>query len=281
MKSSRIATLALASIFLLGSCDAILGFNLFEGMVQAGVVGNIEKAETADDYMAESDADNFIEALEETDKVEEAVAALEEVYDPDGDPETPPPGDPAEAQEAAAVAAEIMIYTTPAGEVVDNIIEVIAGDPAALNVDDPATLVAAIIPPAISGDPVAFEETILGFLDAWEAYAALGASITGGELATDEVQAGDLIIAAAIGAALDQIMTEYYVGLIPVVYADEDAARVALAADLFALFDGDPLNDPDYSLMADPTTTFLAEGSPLANILLAAGFDVAALMGGS
>ncbi len=291
MKSSRIATLALASIFLLGSCDAILGFNLFEGMVQAGVVGNIEKAETADDYMAESDADNFIEALEETDKVEEAVAALEEVYDPDGDPETPPPGDPAEAQEAAAVAAEIMIYTTPAGEVVDNIIEVIAGDPAALNVDDPATLVAAIIPPAISGDPVAFEETILGFLDAWEAYAALGASITGGELATDEVQAGDLIIAAAIGAALDALMDQFYPydGTL----VTEEDARASLAADLIKLFDGDTSNDPTY-LMTDPTLVggFLYAGdpdalpdpippAPLYNILLAAGFDVAALMGGS
>jgi len=279
MKSSRIATLALASIFLLGSCDAILGFNLFEGMVQAGVVGNIEKAETADDYMAESDADNFIEALEEAGKVEEAVAALEDVYDPDGDPDTPPPGDTAGAQEAAAVAAEILIYTTPAGVVVDNIIEAIAGDPAALDVEDPAALIGAIIPPEISGDPIAFEETILGFLDAWEAYAALGASITDGSLATDEVQAGDLIIAAAIGAALDQIMTEYY-PYDGVVITEEDA-QAALAADLFALFDGNTLNDPDYSLMADPTTTFLADGSPLANILLAAGFDIDALLGGS
>ncbi|HOX19199.1 MAG TPA: hypothetical protein PKW82_12125, partial [Spirochaetales bacterium] len=206
MKSRRIAALAIASVFLLGSCDAILGFNLFEGMVQDGVVRNIEEAETADDYMAESDAENFIEALEETGKVEDAVGALEEVYDPDADPETPPPGDPAEAQEAAAVAAEIIIYTSPAGVVVDNIIEVIAGDPAALDVEDPATLIAAIIPPSITGDAAAFEETILGFLDAWEAYAALGASITGGELATVEVQAGDLIIPAAIGAALSELV---------------------------------------------------------------------------
>lgn len=272
MKSSRIAALAIAAVFLLGSCDAILGFNMFEGLVQSSVVRNIEKAETADDYLAESDADNFIEALVETGKVEEAIAALEGVYDPDGDPETPPPGDLAVAQEAAAVAAEIMIYTTPAGVVVDNLIAVVAGDPAALDVENPATLIAAIIPPAITGDPAAFEGTILGFLDAWEAYAALGASIVDGELATDAVQAGDLIFAAAIGAALDQLLTENYLG---------DTTN--MVNDLALLFDDDdPVpTDPTIVSFSDPSTTFLAPGSPLANILLAAGFDVAALLGGS
>lgn len=273
MKSTRIATLAIAAVFLLGSCDAILGFNLFEGLVQDGVVRNIEDAETADDYMAESDAENFIEALEETGKVDDALGALDDVYDPDGDPETLPPGDPAEAQEAAAVAAEIIIYTTPAGVVVDNIIEVIAGNPAALDVEDPATLFEAIMPPSITGDPAAFEGTILGFLAAWDVYAALGESISGGELATDAVQAGDLIIPAAIGAALNELVAAEMAAS----STDEATATAQIISDLFDAANGGTPSLPTI----DPEASFLATGSPLSNILLAAGFDVAALMGGS
>ena len=113
----------------------------------------------------------------------------------------------------------------------------------------------------------------------------------GGELATDTVQAGDLIIAAAIGAALDALMDQFYPydGTL----VTEEDARASLAADLIKLFDGDTSNDPTY-LMTDPTLVggFLYAGdpdalpdpippAPLYNILLAAGFDVAALMGGS
>ncbi|HOX18211.1 MAG TPA: hypothetical protein PKW82_07125, partial [Spirochaetales bacterium] len=97
-----------------------------------------------------------------------------------------------------------------------------------------------------------------------------GESITGGELATDEVQAGDLIIPAAIGAALDQLLNENYL---------DDVGN--MVADLALLFDGDEMTNPTIVLFTEPEYSFLAEGSPLANILLVAGFDIAALMGGS
>ncbi|MBN1241606.1 MAG: hypothetical protein JXA15_02740 [Spirochaetales bacterium] len=278
MKSTRIAAFAIASVFLLGSCDAILGFNLFEGMAQAGVVDNIRDAETAEDFLAESDAENFIEALEETEKVEEAITALEEVYAP-SDPSAPPAA-PTDVQEAAAVAAEIIIYTSPAGEVVDNIIEVAAGNPAALEVDNPAGLIRAIIPPEISGDPVAFEETILAFLDAWEAYAALGESIVGGALSTDAVVAGDLVIAAAIGAALDALVTAQ-IGEPPVMTYEEARDDIILA--LFDAANGGTPALPEFATVTQDGSeipTFLADGSPLANILLAAGIDTSTFTDG-
>jgi hypothetical protein len=204
MKRSLVVLLAFALAMSLASCtflDELLSVNLFEETMDLSV--SDVNSSSVGDLLVLSESEAFFEALEDDPAVEAAVLVKTSYVI---DPANIANYSDLEIQEAGILGANVLIYTSPAGDLLANATGLADADPAGItNVDE---LLNLILPASVySGDTInesAFREMIDAFLEANEYYVAIGTNL-GTDYLASEVSAGDIAVGAYLGAVLVSI----------------------------------------------------------------------------
>lgn len=244
----KLAVLAVGSFLILASCDAFFATNLFKeaGLGQVKLPSASELASmSTDELLSEADSPEFYVQLEADSAKKGAVLGNLGTQMASGDPAT--------AQEAAFLYAQIQLKTTDAFEAVNGIFDAFATvDLAAVdetNIDD---LLLAALPAGVLEDKTRFDAAIAALLAADTAFDALGTSIGADESYEGDIPATDIGTAAQgalVAAALSGV-----------------AASPDLATALWAAIDaGDSSGLTGFS----PPST--GAGTSLGNLLGAAG----------
>jgi len=173
---SRVKTLALAMtvLFALAGCAQLFEFNLF------GRIDTTPATPTAADYAGSDGLDKLDDDLDSPAIVEVLAGDPTLVQQIEDDLWNTYIGDPGgieneEDQQAAIVYADLALKTTEGEELVNNIVGALID-----GIDTGQTLTeffTSIMPPEALASPVAFAAMIQGFIDANNAYVALGGSI--------------------------------------------------------------------------------------------------------
>ncbi len=187
----KLAVLAVGSFLILASCDAFFSTNLFKeaGLGQVKLPSASELATmSTDELLSEADSPEFYVQLEaDSGKLTAVIGNLSGQMGS---------SDPATAQEAAFLYAQIQLKTTDAFEAVNGIFDAFATvDLAAVdgsNIDD---LLRAALPAGVLEDRTRFDAAIAALLVADSAYGSLGTSI-GSDGLQGDIPVGDLGTAA-------------------------------------------------------------------------------------
>jgi hypothetical protein len=248
MKRSLSISATLVLALGLTSCtflDELLNVNLFAEQMELSA--SDVQSSSISELLQLSESPSFYEAISE--HKTELLFRIDDILSEATDPQ--------EIQEAAILAADIIIYTSPAGELLANAAKLADG------VDEEATIdevLALILPSSIySGgavvDEVAFKAMIAAFEDANDYFIDIGDSIVGGEYASSAANAGDIAMGAFIGAVLGSVTPA--------------EGHTDLDEYLLAALKGELATPPEFTI----PDTMTPEYSYLDNILAAANLD--------
>lgn len=264
--------LVVAILLALTSCANLFDGNMFENFdgppSAADILGGYTDEdgtvppESADGFVDDlgdaAESERFFDDLTDEDR-EELETALESIYDNEEvDTET--------RQDAAILAGEIALRGTPAGDTVNNVVDVlIDSEDGADAFNDTGALLDAIIPADAQGDPEAVRDILESMVSAANAYESLGDTMTdedgdGTPDGPDGANMGEVSQNAAVSMIL--ATTADTDGDGEVSEAELDALTAATVNDDFSGYTGDPLGD---SIGDDDNPT------PLRNILDAGG----------
>jgi hypothetical protein len=201
MKRSLVVLIAFAMALSLASCtflDQLLSVNLFEETMELSAAD--VNSSSVGELLVLSESESFFEALEADPAAEAAVLAMTlDVVTTSSDP--------LEIQEAGILGANVLIYTSPAGDLLANATGLADADPAGIT--DMEELLDLIMPDSVytgSGEisEGPFVEMVNAFVEAYDYYFAIGTSLATTEL-VPEGSAGDLAVGAFIAAAINEI----------------------------------------------------------------------------
>jgi len=274
MKKSMHLLLVVALALPLAGCDfldRLLSVNLFDSELTLSVAEVSEM--TVEELQEEARSPDFYDLLESDPAIEDEV--LDEADDTIADPASTT----TEVQDAAILGAHVEIYTSPAGDLIDNLVDnlVVLSDPPVDGFGDPdiAAILELLVPPSVMVGGViqeaAFLDMIDSLLDAADYFEVLGMELAGGGYDTDYANPGQIAqnaLVAALVAAIDM----------PLTYDDDGDPLTnppSMSNYLFDLLTGEPVDAPvDYSFPSlDPVDPEYDES--LHNIFLAAGLDPA------
>lgn len=271
-KSLRLIVVFLIGIGMAGCdfLDTLLTTNIFDTDLKltASEVSGMSVAELAE--LAQSP--DFFDLIESDPAVGQAV--IDQVMDVLADPASPQ----GEYQDAAILGAAVVINTSAAGDLINNItnnIDIISDPP--MNGSDPdiAAIIEQLVPPSVYANGVIQEAAFIEMIDALYAadffYDALGLSLGSGVYDASYSNPGEIaqnaFVASLVGAIVmpepyasdpQETMGSYLYDLLVVGGTPEPAG--------FAFPVLDP-SDPGYDPVVD---------GPLYNIFMAAGIDPAA-----
>jgi len=250
--------LSLAAFFT--ACDGLdrlLEVNLYEPF--AGVSNTDIQDASSDELLEMSDSDSFYETIEEPDDVLPTIDAAMDV------------AAPAEYQELAALGAMILLETSPAGDLMENLVAALptlgAGAEDGAEEPDIGELLDLMLPDSVYGvdgelDPTAFTGMVEALVAANEYYELLGTSIgEDGEYAEGaDISAGDIATAALVSAIVANVVPPE-----------------GSTTSEFLLLLLDPDTDPDDPDLTGGTFEMPdMESGYLANLLAAGGLDFSA-----
>ncbi len=270
MKKSMHLLLVVALALPLAGCDfldRLLSVNLFDSELTLSVAEVSEM--TVEELQEEARSPDFYDLLESDPAIEDEV--LDEADDTIADPASTT----TEVQDAAILGAHVEIYTSPAGDLIDNLVDNldVLSDPPLDGFGDPdiAAILELLVPPSVMVGGViqeaAFLDMIDSLLDAADYFEVLGMELAGGGYDTDYANPGQIAqnaLVAALVAAID----------VPADYLLVNPG--ATTGDyLFDLLSGEPVTEPSgFSFPSfDPADPEYDES--LHNIFLAAGLDPA------
>ncbi len=200
----RVIYVALMALIALSfiSCDGLdklLSVNLFDAPLKLSA-GQLSSASLSELNALSEDPDFFTELSADPTLQATAIANLEGVI---------ASGTPAEVQNASLLAAEITIYTTQAGTLVNTVVGALMGLAGSDDAPTQAQIVDSIIPPSLrNGDGSINEDEFVKAVDALIAsawyYEQLGASLGSGNYIDGE-NAGEIIQNAVISMLLKAI----------------------------------------------------------------------------
>jgi len=248
MKRSMSILIALALMVSLASCtflDELLSVNIFEETFELSAAD--AASASVGDLLAQSESEAFYKTVGSDPAVKTAVLGkTADIINPvnSGDFTT------FEIQEAGILGASVIIYTSPAGDLLANAAGLADSPTEGISTID--ELLDLVLPASVySGDVLdetAFREMIDAFVDANAYYEAIGSNLDGDYLTTS-ASAGDIAVGAFIAAAIGGLT-------IPVEYTDAGEY-------LYAVLTDDAITPPDF---VSPNT----DTGYLANILDAA-----------
>lgn len=256
----KLAVLAVGSFLILASCDAFFSTNLFK---EAGL-GQVKPSDltemSSDDlfeaaYFEGGTSSTFMEALPYDSTVQtEVLATLQTAYRDNL-------AAPAARQEAAALAVDILIETSGASAIVNEVIPAIVGGLDLPSIDTPeeiVDLIELVVPAELRADMVAFKTAIAALLRADAVLTdPMGVeTLIEGSGISGDYSVGNLAQNAVIAAAV--------AGVSPVSGTIEDALWSAVS---------DPLNAASY-INNTYNVPDLASGSLLNILLIEAGLDI-------
>jgi hypothetical protein len=205
MKRSLFVLFAIALALSLASCtflDQLLSVNLFEETMELSAA-DVESSSVGE-LLVLSESESFFEALEaDPDAAAAVLGKTSYVIDPANIANY----SDLEIQEAGILGANVLIYTSPAGDLLANATGLADADPAGIT--DMEELLDLIMPDSVytSGGGISkapFVEMINAFVAANDYYIAIGTSLATTEL-VPEGSAGDLAVGAFIAAAINEI----------------------------------------------------------------------------
>lgn len=253
----KLPALILAPLILLGGCDAFFT-NVFEGLYTLEVPSAAELGTLpVSDLERLAEDDQFFEELAGNDEKEQAVLDNLEARFNDGTANDP------EEQRAAALYAEVLIRTSGAFDVLgdDSIsaMENILDQFELAAESEYPDLAASLVLDLFDGrtpDVAEIGVMLTALTDAWGAYQAIGAGLAAGASLDPDLNAGEILQFAAVGAVVQGA-----------------AVTAPTGADLADLIDT-ALRGGDVSGF---TITFtapgIADGDPLHELMVAAGVD--------
>lgn len=252
--------LILAPLLLLGGCDAFFT-NVFEGLYTLEVPSAAELGTLpVSDLERLAEDDQFFEELAGDPAKEDAVLEnLDNYFGPEGDGTVDTP----EEQRAAALHAEVLLRTSGAFDILSgNSFSALQNtlDQFELAAESEyPNLIASLVLDLFDGrtpDVAEIGVMLTALTDAWAAYQAIGAGLDAGASLDPDLNAGEILQFAAVGAVVQGA-----------------AVTAPMGADLADLIDT-ALRGGDVSGF---TITFtapgIADGDPLHELMVAAGFD--------
>ena len=242
MKRSMLIILSLILALSLASCtflDDLLSINLFAESMELG--SSDVQSLSISELLVKSDSNAFYTNVKNDPAVKTALLDKTQAVIDDGD------ATPLQIQEAGILGANVLIYTSPAGDLLANAAKLADGVDEDAGMDE---VLALILPKSIySGgvvvDEIAFKTMITAFEDANKYYVALGDSMEDGEYATSGANAGDLAMGAFISAVIDSVTLDEG-------YTERgEYLLAALNGTLTAppVFDAPDLTMPEYSYL--------------------------------
>ncbi len=258
MRKATTILLVISIAVLLTACpglDRVLETNLYEPF--AGVSAAAIKDASSDELLEMSDSDSFYETIEDPADVLPTINAAMEVAEPES----------AEYQELAALGAMVLLETSPAGDLMENLVAALPTLAGGEGEEEPdiAELLDLMLPASVYDgddlDPVAFTEMIDALVAANEYYVLLGTSIgEDGYADGADISAGDIATAALVSA----------------IVANIDPPEGTTTSEYLLLL-LDPDTDPDDPDLTGGTFEMPdMESGYLANLLLAGGLDFSA-----
>lgn len=269
----------IASLFMLATSlvacdfmDQLLTVNVFDSELKltASDVSNMSTSELTE----EARSPDFYDALEADPAVLDAVLDnVNSVLGTDEDLDPPPTVSGVEGQEAAILGAHVWIYTSPAGDLINNVVSNLDMLKAQSPDPDIAYIIETLVPPSVYAGGEIVRSGFITMIDALESaavyYNALGASLAGAEYSTDTANPGQIAqnaVVAALVSALD----------VPVGYiGDGTPSKAEYLYDLIMDSTGTIPEPLSYEMPGTDDGGDPPVYTPLGNILLAAGFDPA------
>ncbi len=257
----KLPVLILAPLLLLGGCDAFFT-NVFEGMYTLEVPSQAELLTLPlSDLERLAEDPQFFDALAGDPAKEQAVLDNLAPQFVDGTADTP------EEQKAAALYAEVLLRTSGTFDILGGgsfsaLADTLDQFELAAEAEYP-NLISSLVMDLFDGrtpDLAEIDTMLTSLGDAWSAYQAIGAGLAGGASLDPSLNAGDMLVFAAVGAVVQGA-----------VVTDPPGQDLADLIDT-ALQGGD---------VSGYTITFtapgVADGDPLYELMMAAGFDPADL----
>lgn len=264
MKRTIMIVLAIAVALSMTACsalDALLSVNVFAPF--AGVSASaIEKA-TPDELVEMSESESFYETLADDPELKDSVlATIEDAMDAE-------PASSASYQELAVLAANIELQTTPAGDLINNVGDLIgsliSGDTSSGGEEqDFGDMITSLMPPeVVAEDGTVNQEAFIDMINALDAanvyYEQLGLAIGDtGYAEGSDISAGDVAQAALVSALVSGIT-------VPAGYED---TYPTTGDYLYAL-----LTDSSGAVPESEMDMTALESVYMTNLLAAAGLD--------
>lgn len=268
MAKLKLAVFPCIIMLVLGGCSGFFEFNLFKGLdpVKTPEASDYEGSDGLDQLGEDLTSPAVVDAMTE-ETVEEIEDMLNEEYLDDGVTDE-------EDQQAAILLAELNLVTSSGDDVVNNIVGLALdlNESPELTKEEIAESLSEIIPEDVLESPESFAYMVSGFLDANEAYEALGETIdTLG--APEDANMGDVaqkaVVAFLVSSIVDNIVDSG---------RTEDEAIALLYEMILNPENADPA-DLNYL-----ESTEISESNPeavsLMNILEAAGLNLEGMLGG-
>ncbi|HOX91451.1 MAG TPA: hypothetical protein PLC54_00910, partial [Spirochaetales bacterium] len=210
----QIAIVCIIAISLTGCSfmDSFLGVNIFDTPLELSAE-DIQGMSIADLQEAAGTEDFFDALAEDPALVDEVLAVLDPALPADGAPVT----GTAEEQDAAIVATEVLIYSSPAGDLIENLTAeaeaLLAGNIPQTPAGDPdvGAILAVLVPDSVMGpngtiDEAAFIAMIDALAAADEYFQILGQSIGADGYDTGYANPGEIAMNAMLAAAVGAIV---------------------------------------------------------------------------
>jgi hypothetical protein len=203
VKRLKVIALLLAPLLLLAGCSAFFGFNAFSSFDKppapklSDYTGSGGLANLQDDLNSKA----IVAALAgDPTTVQQIESYLSTTY-LSGPLATP------EAQQAAALYADLNLKTTTGAELVETVVTLILSNNPPEG--DLATILASILPPGATADEPTFTAMVNALLNANTAYQLLGASVPP---APPGMNMGDVVEKAAVAYSMDSIVDQVISG---------------------------------------------------------------------
>jgi hypothetical protein len=266
MKRSMTILIALALVMSLASCtflDDLLSVNLFEETREPMTSETVLNS-TINELFMDSSELAFFDGISESVKLE-LTTKIEEFFDTI-------PTDPQEIQEAAVLGADILIYTTEAGPLLLNVMNLADDLSETPTIDEVLNKVmpASMYDGTEITNPGLFIEMVDAFLAADVYYQRIGESLDG-TYASPSINPDDIAVAAFISAAIAGIGPPIDSGVTTIEeYLTSDPYNGSLGAYLYEFMLDTSVNQPTFELPDFSVDGYLANiinASSLATIL--------------
>jgi hypothetical protein len=194
MTSLKVTALLVAPLILLAGCSAFFGFNAFSAVDKppvpklsdytgAGGLSKLASDLTSKAVVAAMASDPTM--------VQQLETYLQGVYTGGGP----------NAQQAAALYADVNLKTTLGEDLVNNVVAALMTTPPTGNI---ASVLQSLLPPGATADPATFSAMVIGLLNAEAAYIVLGNSTP---LPPPGVNMGDVAQKAAVALMMVTVIT--------------------------------------------------------------------------
>ncbi|MFH2113477.1 MAG: hypothetical protein ABIJ86_03080 [Spirochaetota bacterium] len=216
MKRSMTILFALALAISLASCtflDDLLNVNLFEETFELST--SDVTSSSVDELLVQSESDTFFETVEADPALKTAVLdkTLAVINDTGATPLA--------VQEAGILGASVIIYTSPAGDLLANATGLADGLPENATMEDLLDLImpdSVYLDDGVTIDPEEFGKMIDAFVEANQYYTAIGDNL-GDDYLTSSASAGDIAVGAYLAAVLVSIDYTGYTDIGDYLYA--------------------------------------------------------------